>query len=104
MMDAPVPQVSADLRSVSTTALQSLTMLNGRLVAEESAHFAARLAAEAGPDAKAQIRRAFELALARAPSDEELARYDDFAQSGADDVMTSICRVLLNSNEFVYVD
>ncbi len=101
VLDAPVPQTSFEQRSVSTTALQSLTMLNGRLVAEESEHFAARLRREAGADPRKQIRRAFQLAFSREPSPEELNRYHEFVQTGG---LVSICRVLLNANEFVYVD
>ena len=101
MLDAPVPQKSADVRKVSTTAVQSLAMLNGRLVAEESEHFAQRLIREAGEQPRAQVERAFQLAFARNPSTEELKRYDEFVQSEG---LVSVCRVLLNTNEFVYVD
>ncbi len=101
MLDAPVPQTSFERRNVSTTAIQSLTLLNGRLVAEESQHFAARLRQEAGDNRRSQIVRAFELAFARGPSGEELKRYDEFARREG---LVSVCRVLLNANEFVYVD
>jgi len=101
VLDAPVPQTSFEQRSVSTTALQSLTMLNGRLVAEESEHFAARLHREAGDDVSKQISLAFQLAFAREPSPQESRRYYEFVESEG---LTSACRVLLNANEFVYVD
>ena len=101
MLDAPVPQTSSDQRDVSTTALQSLALLNGRLVAEESEHFAARLRREAGDDPHKQISWAFQLAFAREPSVEESKRYHEFVQG---DGLASVCRVLLNANEFVYVD
>ena len=101
VLDAPVPQISFEQRRVSTTAIQALALLNGRLVAEESQHFAARLQREAGDDRRSQIVRAFQVAFARQPSGEELARYDDFARSQG---LVSVCRVLLNANEFIYVD
>ena len=101
MLDAPVPQTSFERRDVSTTAVQSLTLLNGRLVAEESQHFAARLRREAGHSRRLQIVLAFELAFGREPSREELKRYDEFARQEG---LVSVCRVLLNANEFVYVD
>ena len=101
MLDAPVPQVSLEERPISTTAVQSLAMLNGRLVAEESRHFAARLEKEAGQNPQDQVRLAFRLAFSRDPSEAELRRYNDFANSEG---LTAVCRVLFNANEFVHVD
>ncbi len=101
MLDAPVPQTSFERRRMSTTAIQSLALLNGRLVTEEAGHFAARLQREAGGDLAGQIVRAFELAFARAPSRAELDRYNEFALSEG---LAAVCRVLFNANEFVYVD
>ena len=101
MLDAPVPQTSLEQREVSTTAIQSLTLLNGRLVAEEAQHLAARLRREAGENQRLQVIRAFQLAFARHPSREELKRYGEFARS---DGLVAVCRVLLNASEFVYVD
>lgn len=101
ILDAPVPQTSFERREVSTTAIQSLALLNGRLVAEESEHFAARLVREAGDDTERQVQRAFQVAFARPPTAEELKRYYEFIQTEG---LTSACRVLLNANEFVYVD
>ena len=101
MLDAPVPQVSLEQRRVSTTAIQSLAMLNGRLVAEEAQHFAARLEEEAGQNSRDQIRLAFRLAFSREPTAAELRRYNDFAESEG---VVAVCRVLFNANEFVHVD
>ena len=101
MLDAPVPQVSMEQRRPSTTAIQSLAMLNGRLVAEESQYFAARLEREAGQDSRDQITLAFRLAFSREPTEAELRRYNDFAKSEG---LAAVCRVLFNANEFVYVD
>ena len=101
MLDAPVPQVSMEQRRLSTTAIQSLAMLNGRLVAEESQHFAARLETEAGQDSRDQITLAFRLAFSREPTEAELHRYNDFAE---DEGLAAVCRVLFNANEFVHVD
>ena len=101
MLDAPVPQVSLEERPISTTAIQSLAMLNGRLVAEESQYFAARLEKEAGQDTQDQVRLAFRLAFSRDPSEAELRQYNDFTASEG---LTAVCRVLFNANEFVHVD
>ena len=101
MLDAPVPQVSIEERRTSTTPIQSLTMLNGRLVAEEAQHFAARLEREAGRDSRDQITLAFRLAFSRGPTEAELRRYNDFAESEG---LAAVGRVLFNANEFVHVD
>ena len=101
MLDAPVPQVSMEERKISTTPIQSLSMLNGRLVAEEAQHFAARLQKEAGQDSRDQITLAFRLAFSRGPTEAELRRYNDFAESEG---LAAVGRVLFNANEFVHVD
>ena len=46
-----------------------------------------------------QIRRAFEIVLNRRPRPEEVDKFSQFGGS-----LDSICRVLLNSNEFLYVE
>ena len=104
VLDAPVFQASCERRAVSTTAVQALMMLNGQLVTEEAEHFARRVVREAGADRAAQIRRAFELALARLPSEEELRRALEFLDSQKQGGLVGLCRVLFNTNEFVYVD
>ena len=48
---------------VSTTGPQALTFLNGAFVHQQAAYFASRLAAEAGPEPKDQVERAFALRL-----------------------------------------
>ena len=52
--DAPVFSESCERRSVTTTALQALSMMNGDLVNEEAVHLADRIATVAGPDAGRQ--------------------------------------------------
>ena len=95
--DAPVFSESCERRSVTTTALQALSMLNGDLVNEEAGHLAERIANEAPPDAR--IARAFEIVLNRPPLPNEIRKFAAFSDS-----LAAICRVLLNSNEFLYVE
>ena len=101
MLDAPVPQTSVEDRKVSTTAVQSLALLNGRLVAEESDYFAERVREEAGGDLRARITRAFRIAFGRRPRPDEMEQYARFAEENG---LASVCRVLLNANELIYVD
>ena len=74
-------------------------MMNGDLVNEEASHLAERIAGTAGADPRARITRAFETVLNRPPNAEELNKFEDAGYS-----LVSICRVLLNSNEYLYVD
>ncbi|MBM3767230.1 MAG: DUF1553 domain-containing protein [Acidobacteria bacterium] len=94
--DAPVFAESCDRRSSTTTALQALSMMNGALVHEESAHLAKTLRAT---DRAGQVREAFARILHRAPTSDEVAKFAAFP--GGVDAMV---RVLLNSNEFLYVE
>ncbi len=111
-------------RNVSTVAPQALALLNNDFVHQQSGAFAARVIAEAGQDQAAQIERAWWLALGRAPDDDErraavahlAAQREHLAASAAknqktlDDseavrlALASLCHVLFNLNEFIYVD
>ncbi|MFN0102955.1 MAG: DUF1553 domain-containing protein [Bryobacteraceae bacterium] len=97
--DAPVFSESCDRRSATTTPLQALSLMNGNLVHEESQHLAALLIKEAGDSKPAQIRAAFQRILQRAPTSEETDRFASFPGS-----LDALCRVLLNSNEFLFVE
>jgi uncharacterized protein DUF1553/uncharacterized protein DUF1549/cytochrome c len=109
-------------RNVTTIAPQALTLLNGEFVQEESRSFAERLRKEVGEEPARQVERAYRLALARPPSASEmetalgfLARQAERARKpgagappseidAARRALESFCLVVLNLNEFVYVD
>jgi len=101
-LDPPVPNTSCSRRTVSTTALQALTLYNGEFINEEAKYFAARVRQEAGPNLSQQIERAFELAYSRKPSESEIAQAARLMDGP--EALTGLCRVLLNTSEFVYVD
>jgi len=90
---------SCDRRSSTTTPLQALSLMNGSLVQEESTYLAKRVEREAGSDRKNQIDRVFMIVLSREPSSEERAQFE---KAGLP--LDAISRVLLNSNEFLYVE
>ncbi len=97
--DAPVFNESCERRSVTTTPLQALSMMNGRLVNEEATHLAARVKKEVGGQRGKQVTRLFEIALNRPPDGAELQRFAEF-----DGSLEAICRVILNSNELLFID
>ena len=104
--DAPVLDASCDRRRTSITPLQALSLYDGDFVNEEARHFADRVRMQAGAQADSQIRHAFQLALGRGPSDDESEQVRGFFTSASSDeeALVGLCRVLLNSNEFVYVN
>lgn len=88
-------------RTVSVTALQALTMLNDKFVIRQSEHLAARLRNEAGERPEAQIARLYQLVLLRSPREsEQLALLGYLEKHG----LANTCRLLLNSNEFMFVN
>ncbi|MFN8813272.1 MAG: PSD1 and planctomycete cytochrome C domain-containing protein [Acidobacteriota bacterium] len=97
--DAIVFSESCDRRVATTTPLQALSLMNGSLVEEESAHLAARILEAVGPDPARQIERAFEHVLNRPPDPAELQRFRDSKAS-----LAQVIRVLFSSNEFVYTE
>ncbi len=122
LLDAPDTTGSCDRRMVSTTGPQALTFLNGLFIHQQANAFASRLIDEAGPDESKQVRRAFALALGRAPRPDELLAALEFLakQRSLIEVesasrmrkpesldarckaLAAFCLVVLNMNEFVY--
>src|SRR5207237_9414170 len=76
-LDCPNPSILTPKRSITTTSLQALAILNDPFVLRQSQSFAQRLA-EAGP-LQNQISRAYELALNRRPATNELKLLNAFA-------------------------
>ena len=100
-LDCPNPANLTPARTATTTALQALALSNNEFMLQQARHFATRVEREAGADTAAQITRAFQLAFSRPPSGQELAAARDLVRT---DGVFSLCRMLLNANEFVYVD
>ncbi len=101
VLDCPDPSTMTPVRAVTTTPLQALALLNDVFVLRTSRAFAARVQAEVPANAPAQVERAYLLAYARAPSQEEQDLATQFVEQHG---LAALCRVLFNSNEFLYVD
>jgi len=82
------------------TSLQALAMLNNRFVVRYCEHMAQRLESESN-DRRDQIRRLFELAYGRLPTVPETDAVADYA---AQHGLANACRVIVNSNEFMFVN
>jgi hypothetical protein len=125
--DEPVMNPNCEMRITSTVAPQSLTMLNDSFVAEQAQLFARRLLAENPGDARAQVRRAWELAYGGAPSEADTLRSLAFLAEQAETIsarlpkdnkqkekagphdprqlaLASFCQSLISANRFLYVD
>lgn len=128
VLDFPCPDQSCEQRQTSTVPTQALTYWNGKFMHEQARLWAERLVRETGTDTAAAIRLALRLAYCREPAPEELALLESFVagqvaagtaaresapaegETGAAALapevraLASLCLVLLNSNEFVYIE
>ena len=100
--DQPDTMTSCPVRPASTHALQALVAaeqrLHARAIEPLCGAAGARMRQRPGV---AQLRRAYKLALARAPQPVELELGEQFLRK--DGTLADFCLALLNRNEFVYV-
>jgi hypothetical protein len=101
VLDCPDASQFTPARSSSITALQALAMLNDRFMVRQAEHFAARLRHEAGENVSRQIERAYVLAIARPATPHEATLLSAYARRHG---LAAACRVILNCNEFMFVD
>ena len=99
-LDCPDANTLTPVRNTTMTALQALATLNDAFVLRQCEHFAARLQRERQTLSE-QINRAYELALNRPPTETEHVRLAAHAEKHG---LPAFCRVLFNSNEFMFVD
>jgi len=99
-LDCADPSILTPKRNITLTALQALALFNNRFVLHQAEHLAGRVA-KSHADVAGQIEEAYRLCLARRPTAKEsqqLAAYT--AEFG----LANACRVILNSNEFLFID
>ena len=100
-LDCPDPSVATPARTVTTTPLQALSLLNNAFMIRSADHFAGRLKREAGEDVAKQAGRAYALVFGRAPTADEVDEARRFVGAHG---LPQFCLVLFNANEFLYVD
>lgn len=98
--DCPDASTTAPRRSVTTTPLQALSLLNSSFSLQMADHFAERLQREAGDDMLGQVERAWQLAVGRKPSEFESKRSRQMVSQHG---LATLCRALFNLNEFVVI-
>jgi len=119
LFDAADPNISTATRQVTITPMQSLYLMNAPLVHQHADQLATRISARGEPADTAAEQTAvavYESILARHPSESEIAQATGFLNKSREMLrstndagalhqsVAAFCRVLLTSNEFLYVD
>jgi mono/diheme cytochrome c family protein len=99
-LDCADPNLNTPIRSQTLTALQALALWNDLFMLRQSQELARRVERQAA-DNRARVSAAFRLAITREPDRTELDSMAAYAQKRG---LPSACRVLFNTNEFVFVD
>jgi len=99
--DCPDPPTAAPRRPVTTTPLQSLSLLNNAFVLRMADGFARRVEKDAGADRVKQVERAYQLVYNRSPDDEERQLASQLVSEHG---LPALARALFNSNEFIVIE
>ena len=123
--DQPDPNVTCERRNTTTVPTQALTLSNNEFVLIQARNFAERVMREASSETEKQVQTLYRVALSRAPDQEELKNALSFVQRQRDyhlklkpasssegssasgmalAALTDLAHVMLNSNEFVYIN
>jgi hypothetical protein len=87
-------------RNETITPLQSLALLNNKFMVRMAEHFAARIE-PMGTNNKERLVAAWRLAFAREPAGQEHSQLVSYADRHG---LANACRLILNMNEFVFID
>ncbi len=113
--DVADPDTSCPVRFVTTQPTQALGMMNGEFLHAQARVFAERVRREAGgtndDQTAAMVRRAIEIALVRPATDDDVARgvaliatLEEKDGVGPGRALELYCLLVLNLNEFAYLD
>ncbi len=106
VFDVPDGQFSAPVRNVTTTPTQSLFMINGPWMLLRAKALANRLD-DSSATLDERVTAAYRAVLGREPDADELQAAREFLQTNdatGKEALVDFCHVLLNANEFLYVD
>ena len=99
-LDCPAGDQLAPARNASVTVQQALALWNSAFLTRHAELFAERVQ-RCAPDLDGQIKTTCALALGRAPTPAEQTEFTDYARQHG---LANLCRVILNSNEFVFLN
>jgi hypothetical protein len=103
IFDGPDTGASTASRITSTTTLQALYLLNDPFVHEQASRLAARICGERATDAE-RIDLAYTLLFARPATDDERKLGQEYLSKVGEAAWESYLRVLLRTNEFIYLN
>ena len=101
VLDCPDASQFTPARAGSITPLQALSLMNDRFMVRQAEHLAFRVERDAGADSRAQVGRLIELTLSRPATAREIELVGEYARKHG---MPAACRVVLNGNEFHFVE
>jgi len=99
-LDCPDASLLTPKRSSTLTAIQALAMLNDPFLLRQAEHLAERIRATQ-EDTAGRVERAYLIALGRKPSADESSTLLEYGEKHG---LENVCRLILNSNEFMFVD
>lgn len=99
-LDCPRPSDLMPHRSITTTPLQALTLMNNSVVLRQATKMAQDLEQQWPQNTQLAIQSAFHRTLQRHPTTEELQGHLNLASKHG---LSQVCWVLLNSSEFLYM-
>lgn len=99
--DCPDPSTATPKRGATTTPLQALSLLNNSFTLRMADDLAARVQRDAGEDKSKQVSWAFELVYGRPATAAEVSSSLPLVEKHG---LAPFCRVLLNTNGFLYVN
>ena len=99
-LDCADPSILTPKRNTTLTSIQALAQWNNPFVTRQAEHFAARLQAQSS-DPSIQIDTAYRLAFGRSPTTKESAALLRYIETHN---LSNACRLLFNTNEFVFID
>ena len=97
---AIVAAMARPVRNSTMTALQALALLNDPFMIKQAEYFAERLQ-RMSPDLQRQIQAAHVLAFGRPPGADKREALAGYARKHG---LANACRLLLNANEFIFID
>ncbi|WP_299462531.1 DUF1553 domain-containing protein [uncultured Gimesia sp.] len=99
--DCPDPSTTTPDRASTTTPLQALSLMNTSFVLRMSDLLAERVQQRAGSESQKQVTELFLLTFQRRPLKQEALMAREFLEQYG---LSALCRVILNGNEFLYVN
>ena len=106
--DLPPMNPNCVQRGQSNVPTQALNLLNDAVLRDLAGRFASRVEREAPGSVDATVTRAFQIAYARSPEPEEMSASRRLLDLDPDNNrrtgLNTLCRMLMNSAEFLYVD